>query len=175
MIRWNILLNIFTHSGEKSEGFPYPIIEDTDRRLAVLLGMLDSDEVDSHGIPLTARAVFVIDPKKKFRLSLLYPATTGRNFKYAEKCIKVFYWIKLTNNLYFSEILRTIDAMQLSDKYKVATPADWQVILHLPILLNLFVLNLHTFRIHRWVKNAWFSRTFPTRNWTIYFHAALQP
>lgn len=62
--------------------FPYPIIADEKRQLAAQLMMLDPDEKDQDGIPLTARAVFVIDPKKKMRLSLLYPATTGRNFEY---------------------------------------------------------------------------------------------
>lgn len=61
--------------------FPYPIIEDESRKLATLLGMLDPAELDSHGIPMTARAVFIIDSAKKMRLSILYPATTGRNFE----------------------------------------------------------------------------------------------
>ncbi|KPI91860.1 Peroxiredoxin-6 [Papilio xuthus] len=65
----------------ENEPFPYPIIEDKARNLAVKLGMVDKDELDSSGIPLTARAVYIIDPKKKFRLSILYPATTGRNFE----------------------------------------------------------------------------------------------
>lgn len=63
------------------EEFPYPIIEDETRKLATLLGMLDPAEVDDRGIPMTARAVFIIDPAKKMRLSILYPATTGRNFE----------------------------------------------------------------------------------------------
>lgn len=61
--------------------FPYPIIADEGRDLAVLLKMIDPDEKDADGLPLTARAVFIIGPNKKLRLSLLYPATTGRNFE----------------------------------------------------------------------------------------------
>lgn len=60
---------------------PYPIIADENRQLATKLLMIDPDEKDQHGVPLTARAVFIIDPKKKMRLSILYPATTGRNFE----------------------------------------------------------------------------------------------
>ncbi len=61
--------------------FPYPIIDDADRRLAHQFGMIDPDEVDGQGMPLTARAVFVIGTDKKLKLSILYPATTGRNFE----------------------------------------------------------------------------------------------
>lgn len=89
----------------KLQDFPYPIIADHKRELAVRLNMLDKDEINKEGIPLTCRAVFVVDANKKLRLSLLYPATTGRNF---------------------CEILRVIDSMQLTDKCKVATPADWK-------------------------------------------------
>ncbi|XP_034945342.1 1-Cys peroxiredoxin [Chelonus insularis] len=85
--------------------FPYPIIADESRTIATLLGMLDPDEVDDNGIPLTARAVFIIDPLKKMRLSILYPATTGRNF---------------------DEILRVIESLQLTDRHRVATPVDWK-------------------------------------------------
>ncbi|KAI4485513.1 hypothetical protein M0804_007018 [Polistes exclamans] len=87
------------------EEFPYPIIEDESRRLATMLGMLDPAEVDNQGLPLSARAVFIIDPSKKMRLSILYPATTGRNF---------------------DEILRVIESLHLTDKFKVATPVDWK-------------------------------------------------
>ncbi|XP_068623894.1 peroxiredoxin-6 [Battus philenor] len=90
----------------EDEKFPYPIIEDKDRALAAKLGMVDKDELDETGMPLTARAVFIIDQKKKFRLSILYPATTGRNF---------------------DEILRVLDSLQLTDKAKVATPVDWKM------------------------------------------------
>lgn len=63
------------------DDFPYPIIDDEKRHLAVKFNMLDIDEIGQAGIPLTCRAVFIIDPTKKFRLSMLYPATTGRNFE----------------------------------------------------------------------------------------------
>ncbi len=69
-----------TASTGRPGAFPFPIISDERRVLANLLGMLDPAEVDAKGIPLTARAVFIIDPSKKLRLSLLYPASTGRNF-----------------------------------------------------------------------------------------------
>ena len=86
--------------------FPFPIIADHKRELAVHLGMLDPDEVNAQGIALTCRAVFIIGPDKKLKLSLLYPATTGRNF---------------------DEIMRVLDSVQLTAKYKaVATPVDWK-------------------------------------------------
>merc|ERR1719481_737279 len=84
---------------------PFPIIADHKRELSVLLGMLDPDELDKDGMPLTARCVFVIGPDKKLKLSILYPATTGRNFP---------------------ELLRVIDSLQLTAQKKVATPVDWK-------------------------------------------------
>uniref|UniRef100_A0A8C6T7R1 Peroxiredoxin-6 n=1 Tax=Neogobius melanostomus TaxID=47308 RepID=A0A8C6T7R1_9GOBI len=84
---------------------PYPIIADENRELSVKLGMLDPDETDKDGMPLTARCVFVIGPDKKMKLSILYPATTGRNF---------------------DEIIRVIDSLQLTAQKKVATPVDWK-------------------------------------------------
>jgi len=89
----------------KSDEFPYPIIADPGRDLAVKFGMVDPDEKDKKGLPLTCRAVFVIGPHKKLKLSILYPATTGRNF---------------------DEILRVIDSLQLTATKKVATPVDWK-------------------------------------------------
>jgi len=83
----------------------YPIIEDPSRDLAVKFGMLDPEEKDAAGLPLTARAVFIVGPDKKLKLSILYPATTGRNF---------------------DELLRVIDSLQLTAYKKVATPANWQ-------------------------------------------------
>lgn len=98
--------DIKAYAGMTDKEFPYPIIEDETRKLATLLGMLDPLEVDNNGIPMTARAVFIIDPAKKMRLSILYPATTGRNF---------------------DEILRVIESLQLTEKHKVATPVDWKI------------------------------------------------
>lgn len=65
----------------ESEEFPYPIIDDEKRELAVKLNMLDKDEIGLNGQTLTCRAVFIIDHNKKLRLSILYPASTGRNFE----------------------------------------------------------------------------------------------
>ena len=82
----------------------YPIISDPGRDVAVLYGMLDPEEKDDEGLPLTCRAVFIIKPDKSLALSILYPATTGRNF---------------------SEVLRVLDSLQLTSDFSVATPADW--------------------------------------------------
>lgn len=82
--------DIKVYAGCSDQGFPYPIIADEDREIACSLGMLDADEKDSDGVPLTARAVFVVDHNKKMRLSILYPATTGRNFEYVLFSVKKF-------------------------------------------------------------------------------------
>jgi alkyl hydroperoxide reductase subunit AhpC len=79
----------------------FPVIADHDRRIADLLGLIHPNASDT----ATVRSVFVIDPARKVRLTLTYPASTGRNFE---------------------EILRTIDSLQLTDRHKVATPADWK-------------------------------------------------
>nr|ADN06076.1 peroxiredoxin 6 [Cristaria plicata] len=92
------------YAGQKGD-LPYPIIADPKRELAVKFGMLDPDEKDKEGLALTCRAVFIIGSDKKLKLSMLYPATTGRNF---------------------DEILRVVDSLQLTMNKKVATPADWK-------------------------------------------------
>jgi len=89
----------------KTGDFGYPIIADPDRKIADLYGMMDPVEKDGAGLPLTARAFFVIGPDKKLKLSILYPATTGRNIP---------------------EILRVIDSLLLTAKYQVATPVNWE-------------------------------------------------
>jgi alkyl hydroperoxide reductase subunit AhpC len=88
----------------------YPIIGDTELRIAKLYDMLASEAGDScegrtpaDNAPV--RTVFVIGPDKKIKLMIAYPMTTGRNF---------------------DEILRVLDSMQLTAKHKVATPANWK-------------------------------------------------
>lgn len=67
--------------GNLSGEFPFPIIDDLNRDLAVKFNMLDRDEIGANGLPLTCRAVFIIDQSKKLRTTILYPASTGRNFE----------------------------------------------------------------------------------------------
>ena len=79
----------------------YPIIGDADRKVSNLYGMIHPAANDT----LTVRSVFFIDPTKKVRAMITYPASTGRNF---------------------DEILRVIDSLQLTDHHKVATPVNWK-------------------------------------------------
>jgi alkyl hydroperoxide reductase subunit AhpC len=79
----------------------FPLIADPDREISLKYGMIHPKANDT----FTVRSVFVIDPNKKVRLMITYPASAGRNF---------------------DEILRTIDSLQLTDKYKVATPVNWK-------------------------------------------------
>lgn len=78
----------------------FPMLADSDRRVADLYDMIHPNANDTQ----TVRSVFIIDPNKKLRLTLTYPASAGRNF---------------------GEILRVIDSLQLTDKYSVSTPANW--------------------------------------------------
>ena len=79
----------------------YPLIADENREIAELYGMIHPKANDT----FTVRSVFIIDPTKKIRLMMTYPAATGRNF---------------------IEILRVLDALQLTDQYSVATPVNWK-------------------------------------------------
>ncbi|KAI9298875.1 putative thioredoxin peroxidase [Neoconidiobolus thromboides FSU 785] len=95
----------------------FPILVDKERKISTLYDMLDTVENDAtnfvNGLPLTVRSVFIIDPSKKVRLTLTYPASCGRNF---------------------NEIIRVVDSLQLSDKHPITTPANWNqgdnVIIH---------------------------------------------
>ena len=78
----------------------FPLIADSDKKVADLYDMIHPNANDT----LTVRSVFIIDGNNKVRLTLTYPASTGRNF---------------------DELLRVIDSLQLTDGYKVATPANW--------------------------------------------------
>jgi alkyl hydroperoxide reductase subunit AhpC len=79
----------------------FPLIADQDRKVSGLYDMIHPGEGDTS----TVRSVFIVDPKNKVRLTLTYPKSIGRNF---------------------GEIMRVIDALQLSDAAPVSTPADWQ-------------------------------------------------
>jgi alkyl hydroperoxide reductase subunit AhpC len=79
----------------------FPIIADADKRVSLLYDMIHPEQ----SATATVRSLFVIDPKKKVRLTITYPMSTGRNF---------------------DEVLRVIDALQLTDGYTVATPGNWR-------------------------------------------------
>ncbi len=79
----------------------FPLLADADRKVSDLYGMIHPNANDT----LTVRSVFVIGPDKKVKLTITYPASTGRNF---------------------DEILRVIDSLQLTANYKVATPVNWK-------------------------------------------------
>ncbi len=88
----------------------FPMIADTDLAVSKLYGMLPADTAGTHegrtpADNATVRNVFVIGPDKKIKLALIYPMAVGRNFQ---------------------EILRAIDALQLTARHPVATPADWK-------------------------------------------------
>lgn len=79
----------------------FPMIGDPERKVADLFGMIHPNASNA----FTVRSVFIIDPAKKLRLTITYPASTGRNFQ---------------------EILRVLDSLQLVDKYSVSTPVNWR-------------------------------------------------
>ncbi|KAL9102537.1 MAG: hypothetical protein Q9163_002316 [Psora crenata] len=85
----------------------FPIIADADRKIAWTYDMVDAQDItnkDEKGIAFTIRSVFVIDPAKKIRLTMMYPASTGRNT---------------------AEVLRVVDSLQKGDAKGVVTPIDW--------------------------------------------------
>ncbi|KAJ8900197.1 hypothetical protein K2173_024837 [Erythroxylum novogranatense] len=84
----------------------YPIIADPNREAIKELNMVDPDEKDSSGNNLPSRALHIVGPDKKIKLSLLYPATTGRNM---------------------DKVMRVLDSLKKAEKYKkIATPANWK-------------------------------------------------
>jgi len=93
----------WTKDIEETQGVAlnFPLLADADRSVSNLYGMIHPEANDT----LTVRSVFIIDAANKVRLTLTYPASTGRNF---------------------DELLRVIDSLQLTDSHKLATPANWQ-------------------------------------------------
>ena len=79
----------------------FPLIADTDRKVATMYGMLHPNASDT----ATVRSVFIVDPANKIRLMITYPASTGRSFE---------------------ELLRALDSLQLTSTHALATPANWQ-------------------------------------------------
>jgi thioredoxin-dependent peroxiredoxin len=98
----------------QGQALNFPVLADADRAVSDLYGMIHPEADPS----LTVRSVFIIDPNKKVRLILTYPPSTGRNF---------------------TEILRVIDSLQLTDAHRVATPVNWtegQPVIIVPALSN---------------------------------------
>ncbi|SDK10652.1 1-Cys peroxiredoxin [Methylophilus rhizosphaerae] len=85
----------------QSTDVQFPIIADADRKVSTLYDLIHPNASTT----ATVRSVFIIDPHKKIRLTLTYPASTGRNF---------------------NELLRVIDSLQLTEYHSVATPANWE-------------------------------------------------
>ncbi len=90
----------------------FPILADKERKVAELYDMIHPQVLAN----ATVRSVFIIDPEKKVRATITYPASTGRNF---------------------DEILRVVDSLQLTDRYRVATPVNWKPGEDVVILPNL--------------------------------------
>ena len=107
----------------------YPIIADPEKKVANLYDMIHPNALDN----MTVRSVFIIGPDKKVKLMLTYPASTGRNFE---------------------EILRVVDSLQLTAKFKVATPANWkdgEDCIITPAVTDADIPNLFP-KVHRVVK-----------------------
>lgn len=93
----------WSHDIEETQGVKlnFPLLADADKTVSNLYGMIHPNASDT----MTVRSVFIIGPDKKVKLTITYPASTGRNF---------------------DEVLRVIDSLQLTAKHKVATPVNWK-------------------------------------------------
>lgn len=97
----NHLLWISDINNTQNTTLNFPIIADTHRQIAIQYGMIHPNASETY----TVRSLFIIDPNKKIKLIINYPASTGRNF---------------------NEVLRVIDSLQLAANNNIVTPADWQ-------------------------------------------------
>merc|ERR1711865_177611 len=95
--------DVLAHAGSGDEALAFPILADEERTMVTELGMLDPEERDAQGTPMPAR-VLVLLHGTTVKLTILYPATTGRNFE---------------------EVLRVLTSLQLTANLKIATPANW--------------------------------------------------
>jgi 1-Cys peroxiredoxin 6 len=87
--------------------FPFPMIDDSNRSLATRLGLVDGEESQAVGLPLSCRGMFFVGPDNLLKMYAFYPATTGRSY---------------------DEVLRILDSLQMTNKgLPIATPADWTV------------------------------------------------
>jgi len=121
----------------------FPIIADPDRKVAELYDMIHPNSDDT----LTVRSLFIIDPNKKIRLIITYPASTGRNF---------------------NEVLRVIDSLQLTDEHKVATPGNWERgddVVIVPSLQDEEEIRRHFPKGYRKVKSYLRMTPDPKANW----------
>lgn len=105
--------DIYAATGQRVN---FPLFCDPTREVSEWLGILDRDNRDDKGLPLTVRSVYILNPQKVVSLVITYPASTGRNF---------------------DEILRVVDALQLTAQHSVATPCNWKqgerVIVNFPL------------------------------------------
>lgn len=124
----------------------FPIIGDKQRSIAFLYDMLDYQDttnVDTKGQPFTVRSVFIIDPNKKVRLILTYPAAVGRNT---------------------AEVLRVVDALQTGDRNRVTTPVNWNAgddVIGMIIFRFVQIGNADNCEVHPSVKNEEIKTLFP--------------
>ncbi|MFL1454672.1 peroxiredoxin [Marinobacter sp. GN3S48] len=122
----------------------FPIIADHDRKVSDLYDMIHPNANET----LTVRSLFVIDPAKKVRLIITYPASTGRNF---------------------NEILRVVDSLQLTDNHKVATPGNWESgsdVVIVPSLQDEDEIKERFPQGHRAVRSYLRMTPDPTSNWS---------
>ncbi|CAH1271131.1 PRDX6 [Branchiostoma lanceolatum] len=101
---WLACLDVKMTAGIEGD-FPIRMVADQDRQIAKALGLIDQDQPNHVSVPITCRAVFVIGPDKRLRMSMVYPSSCGHNFE---------------------EILRSIDSLFMVESWVVGTPADWK-------------------------------------------------